>query len=226
MVLMWFIFMFQIFISWVSIMDFVFSPLLKWPSRSKINKYFPKSFRKHFPHTRAVIDCTEINIQRPRKPTPQSETYSTYKSHNTFKILLAVTPTGAFSFVSDLWGGNTSDRYLTEHSGFLDLIESGDNIMADRGFNIQDLLLRRGATLTIPSFTRKCNYGKGKRLNINEVKRSKLISKFRIHVERAIGRYKNWDIINHTMPLNIQPVANKIMRILAFLCNMKGPMLK
>ena len=37
--------------------------------------------------------------------------------------------------------------------GFLDLIESGDNVMADRGFTIRDLLLRENAKLYIPAFS-------------------------------------------------------------------------
>ncbi|CAG2244720.1 unnamed protein product [Mytilus edulis] len=67
----------------------------------------------------------------------------------------------AFSFISDLWGGNTSDRYITEHSGFLDSIKPGDEIMADRGFTIRDLLTDRRATLVIPPFTKKCKWEKG-----------------------------------------------------------------
>ncbi|VDI50534.1 Hypothetical predicted protein [Mytilus galloprovincialis] len=65
---------------------------------------------------------------------------------------------GAFSFISDLWGGNTSDKYSTEHSSFLYLIKTGDEIMADRGFTIRDLLTDRSATLVIPPFTTKCKW--------------------------------------------------------------------
>ena len=128
----------------------------------------PKSFRDNFPKTTGILDCTELFIQKPKSPTAQSTTYSSYKSHNTFKFLVCITPTGAFSFISELSGGNASDRFITEHSGFLDVIKAGDEIMADRGFTIRDLLLDRKVTLVIPPFTKKCKWGKGKRLKKNK----------------------------------------------------------
>lgn len=96
-----------------------------------------------------------------------------------------IIPTAAFFIISDLWGGNTSDRFITEHSGFLDQISPGDEIMADRGFTIRDLLTERRATLVIPPFIKKCKWGKG-------------IAK---HVERAIRRLNNFRILSQVMDI-------------------------
>ena len=41
------------------------------------------------------------------------------------------------TFVSNLFIGGISDQELTRHSGLLDLIESGDSVMADKGFDIR-----------------------------------------------------------------------------------------
>ena len=145
----------------------------------------PKSFCRLYPKTRVTIDCTEFYFQRPRSPSAQSDTYSTYKSRNTGKCLLGISPSGTFIFVSDVYGGNVSDIYITEHSNILELIEEGDDIMADTEFTIRDLLTKK-ATLNIPPFTRKCTWGKKKRLNVNEIKQTRNIAKLRVHVERAI----------------------------------------
>ena len=66
------------------------------------------------------------------------------------KALVGITPTDYFSFVSKLWTGNVSDRYITERSGLLDKLEEGDSVMADKGFNIRDLLTRKKVALNIP----------------------------------------------------------------------------
>jgi hypothetical protein len=44
--------------------------------------------------------------------------------------LLAIAPSGNITFVSKLYGGNVSDRYVTEDSGFLDYEEEGDQILS------------------------------------------------------------------------------------------------
>ena len=108
---------------------------------------------------------------------------------------MSTTPSGTFNFISDLWGGSTSDKYITKESGFQDKIKPGDEVMTDRGFVIRDLSLTRKATLRIP----QCKWGKGKRLNEEEVKKTKRIAKHRFHVERVIERLKNFRILSGTI---------------------------
>jgi len=102
----------EIFLTWMNILACVLERAIRWPSQQTVQRYMPASVMKHYPNLRAIIDCTEFYIIPPRKPTAQSITYSTYKSHNTYKALLAVGPTAGFIFVSKIWGGNVSDRYI------------------------------------------------------------------------------------------------------------------
>ena len=55
-----------------------------------------------------LVSITDLNIQ--------SSTYSHYKHHNTFK---AISPSGAVTFISRLYGGATSDKEITRASGLL-----------------------------------------------------------------------------------------------------------
>ena len=55
-------------------------------------------------------------------------------------------------FVSDLYPGSVSDKELVRLSGLLDLLESGDSVMADRGFDIEAELALLGVKLNFPPF--------------------------------------------------------------------------
>jgi hypothetical protein len=55
-----------------------------------------------------------------------------YKHNNTIKFLVSVTPTGAISYVSKAFGGRTSDKVITQRSGYLDKLEHGNQVLADR----------------------------------------------------------------------------------------------
>jgi len=105
-----------------------------------------------------ILDCFEIFIERPSNLKARTMTWSNYKHHNTVKIFLGITPQGVISFISDCWGGHTSDRYLTEHCGLLKkLLPAGDVALADRGFDIAESVGAMQATLHIPAFTKGKN---------------------------------------------------------------------
>eukprot|EP00794_Sanderia_malayensis_P011613 gene11612-biopygen9279 len=118
----------------------------------------------------------------PSSMKAQSQTWSEYKHHNTWKALIGISPSGLITFVSKLWSGKVSDKEITLKSGVLALLEDGDNLMADRGFDIQDIL-PPGVTLNIPPFK-----GTRAQLTAKETEETACIASVRIHVERAIGR--------------------------------------
>ena len=125
-------------------------------------------------------------------------------------------PSGAITFISKLYSGCISDQNIVEKSGFLDYINPNDDVMADRGFNIRHLLLPKGATLNIPSFTH------GNRLSKKAVKRSRKIATVRIHVERAIRRMKTFRILCGIIPIKLRFQLDQIITIVAVLCNLQN----
>ena len=189
--------------------------LVRWPRKDDVLRTRPQCFKETFPKCVSVIDCTEVFIEAPSNFSARAATYSNYKHTNTIKFLVSITPCGSVSFVSRAFCGRTSDKVITNKSGYLDKIEHGDAVLADRGFLIRDELASRGAELLIPAFL------KGKhQLSAREVETSRTMSRVRIHVERMMERLKNFRILSERMSLNMVPHADSIMTICAAITNL------
>ena len=145
-------------------------------------------------HKSYIIDATEFFLERPALPELQQLTYSSYKNHNTYKGLIGISPSGAVRFIFDLYRDSISDKELTRCSGILDLLEEGDSVMADRGFDIKEDLDLLGVRLNIPQFMK----GK-KQLNDEELVETRRIATLRIHIERAMEQLKNFHIFDRPL---------------------------
>lgn len=188
-----------------------------WPSQKLVRDNLPDCFKEKYANTRIIIDCTEIFIQRPSSATAQQLTYSTYKSHNTAKALIGITPNCFISFLPDLQPGRLSDKEIVIRSGLVDLLEPGDIVMADRGFTIEDLL-NDSVDLNIPPFLHdKTQFAP------DEVAVTRSIASVRIHVERVIGRVRRYALLSATFPNNSLTQLNKIWVNCCYLTNLQFP---
>ena len=133
----------RIVTTWILFLDKKLKFLLPFSTLSEMEGLWrPKVFRP-YPNIRATLDCTEFYIDKPSRPSSQRQTYSGYESGNTFKLLVSLSPICHFNFVSKLYTGSISDKSIVQKSGFVDALESGDAVMTDKGFNIQDILALR-----------------------------------------------------------------------------------
>ena len=214
----------RILLKWLTIMDIRLRPLIMWPERENLRKTMPACFRSQFGDKVAVvIDCFEVFIERPSNLLARSCTWSSYKHHNTIKVLIGIVPQGVISFIFDAWGGRVSDKYLTENCGILNNLLPGDVVLADRGFNISDSVGMQQAHLHIPAFT------KGKtQLSAMEVEKTRSIANVRIHVERVIGCVRQkFSILQGTLPIDMVirrageecPLIDRIVRVCCALSN-------
>ena len=131
--------------------------LIIWPSRDIVRSNMPQIFEELYPKTTCIIDCSEIFIERPCSYKARAQTYLNYKKHNTVKFLLGITPNGAISFLSKCWGGRATDKFIIQNCGFLQLVEHGDLMLADRGFDIADDLGVFGTSLEVPPYTHEAS---------------------------------------------------------------------
>ena len=60
-------------------------------------------FKANYPANPIIIDCTELFIEMSSSFRAQSQTYSSYKSHNTAKSLVGIAPSGIVTFISCLY---------------------------------------------------------------------------------------------------------------------------
>lgn len=181
--------------------------LIHWPDRNALRKTMPSSFKAAFGEKVAVIiDCFEIFIEKPSSLDARAETWSNYKHRNTIKYLIGITPQGTISFISDGWGGRTSDKQLTLESGILENLLPGDFCLADRGFNIADDVAYHFATVVTPAFTKGKN-----QLHPMDIEKTRKIASVRIHVERVIGELRlKFNILNGPVPTEMLINKNNV----------------
>ena len=186
------------------------------PSANQVKATIPHAFKEKYPNTYAIIDASEFFLETPSDLRLQSSTWSNYKHHNTAKLLIACTPNGAISYISSLYVGSISDVELTRVSGLIPKLPNneGVSIMADRGFTIRDQLNEVGVELNIPPFL-----DGQKQLPSRKVQEGRTIASLRIHVERAIGRIKNYTILKSPLPISMSRIANQIVTVCALLVN-------
>jgi len=205
--------------TWINLMYHNFKSIERFPPWHIVKKYMPAAFKKEYPNTRIIIDATEFQVQRPSSLLTQACTFSAYKNRNTVKVLIGVTPSGAISFVSEAYEGSISDKKLVDVRGLLDKLEPGDEVMADKGFLIQDLLIPRGVRLNIPPFLQK-----NTQMAANDVFLTKKIARLRVHVERAIGRVKEYKILQSTLPASMWDSISNVIYVCCMLSNFEPPL--
>jgi hypothetical protein len=202
--------------TWISLLALELKPLIHWPSPEQLTQYYPECFHQ-YGKVCAIIDCTEVQTERPSLDSTNAAMYSNYKERHTYKVLVACTPGGTVSFISDVVGGDMSDVELVRRCGLLDKFEKNDKVMADKGFSNRDDFLIGDVELITPEFRKKdLQFSQSKNITNAEV------SNARIHVERVIGRLKDFKILQGSIPLVLSDLVDSIFTVCGCLVNLTG----
>lgn len=214
----------RIFKKSVPVLAMKMKELIAWQTSAEVFKKLPIAFRARYSNVISIIDCLEIQIEKPTNAVYQSLTWSQYKKCNTLKYLISCTPDGLVTFISDGYGGRATDVMIVEDCSFLNYLQPGTAIMADRGFkDISHLLIKKNCTLIRPpsvSTATACTK--------EEVKQAKRIAALRINVERVISRLREFHILlpHACVDHHLVPVIDDIIIIACGLINMQDFLIK
>ncbi|GBM34928.1 hypothetical protein AVEN_41471-1 [Araneus ventricosus] len=128
------------------------------PDKKAVQAHLPICFRARYGHLISIIDCFEIEIEKPSDPVSQALTWSDYYNCNTLKYLVSCTPDGLVNFISEGFWGRASDVLIVENSGFLNNLVTGNTVMADRGFISISYLLQQKNCNLVRTPSGKCLY--------------------------------------------------------------------
>ncbi|GFU90355.1 uncharacterized protein TNCV_4947371 [Trichonephila clavipes] len=192
-----------------------------FPSKDQVIRYMPPPFRMYCKNVRIIVDCTEIEVQKPSSPMEQQMTFSRYKNANTFKGMIGITPNGAISFISELFTGSISDKEVFIRSKLMDRLEPNDVVMADKGFLIANELEKIGCKLYRPIFLEdKIQF------DISEMVSNCQLSNKRVTVERAISKIKIFKYFQGVLPYHSFHNSSKVFFIACMLCNFHKPLMQ
>lgn len=219
-----------LFNSWIDFMYDRLGSVSIWPHRDIIRENMPDSYKAEFPTTFAILDCTEIKTEKPSSLLLQSQTYSSYKSANTLKSLIACDPRGSIIFVSTLYTGSISDQDIFRQCKIKDLLnglldcgylQRGDGLMVDKGFLIERDVEELGLKLNMPPFAKS-----NMQMPCTDVQMTKKIAKHRVHVERAIAKVKKFKMVSGRIPNVRLGNINQVWFVVCMLSNFQPHIIK
>lgn len=90
-------------------------------------------------------------------------------------------------------------------------------VMADKGFNVQDLFAPKDVQVNIPAFFSKKN-----RLTEKQVLSDRKVSSKRVHIERIIGMGKTYKVLTCVLDATETKLAHHIIAACYALCNFRN----
>lgn len=195
--------------------------LIYWPTPDETLAYKYHHFSGTFNKCEGIGDCTEQYVEHSKNVAAQYQTYSTYKSRNTLKILIFCTKSGSISYISPAYAGSSTDRFITEDTNVASKFHPGFMVLLDKGFNVQDLFLPHQVTCVLPPFVRQ-----KRKFTRSEVYHGKRVARARIHIERVNGRLKEFRLLENILPISMIDMCDHIWTIAEAIVNMQPLLVK
>ena len=205
----------RIFIGWVIFLATIFNEIDLKPASGFFLKRMPKSFiETGHGLTDLVVDATEFKFQSASNFELNSLMFFNYKNTHTGKALIGISPNGGGILFSEIYPGSISDSEITEKSNATLYVAEEHEIMSDRGFSIQDFCAKKVILLNRPKQKDSSQFSE------LDIAKDFDIAAKRIHVERFIGRIRNWGIMNSVWPINQIDILSYTWQMLGHIVNL------
>ncbi len=211
--------------TWVNFLNIELKFLCEMMSDTENLDTMPNVFH-NFPGLEITIDCTELILQRSSNLQARKETFSNYKQRDTVKFLVGLSPNLTVNYISEAYGGRSSDNHITlESERMLSALQEKPGkkrALADKGFTVGQELRELGVELIVPKF-------KGRNMsqfNFEDAAYSRWVSQARIHVERIIQRIRTFHIWDATVQLSMKDIISQCFSVCAYLTNFQMPICK
>ena len=99
--------------TWIIVLALSLARMFPQPTEELIRRSCPAKFKKLYgSRLMGIIDCTEGKTQTPSDKQAQRALWSDYKSNNTVKYLVVMSPCGSIIYVSPAFPGRISDPQI------------------------------------------------------------------------------------------------------------------
>ncbi|XP_038059812.1 uncharacterized protein LOC119730833 [Patiria miniata] len=189
-----------------------------WPSAEMVHAMMPSGFSE-YPNARCILDCLEFKTEKPAILREQVLLYSPCKGTCTCKVLVVSSPNGLISFLSRVYTGSATDSQITVESGFLNMLEPDDEIVASKGFpDLARQVAGRQAVAVAPPLAIPNRHFKA-----GDVAMAYNVSSVRVRVERVVQRIRLFNILSVTYPSELLPYVDDVVHMCAVLANLQNP---
>ena len=215
----------RVFVTWISFLDSFFNSEFPVPPVEAMQGKDMDEWKRAYgtSNIRLILDCTELRVQQPCSRKASRTLFSHYKHYHTAKLLAAISPLGAYCGTSDAFPGRISDLEIMKVSPFMKILNRGDCVPTDKGFDQLSELLEKELECYMVAPVRRMA-GK-KTYTTDERDGNKLQSNLRIHVERHFSRLQGWGFFSQKkIPLYSTDILSKIFNVVGHLCNLYKPL--
>lgn len=199
------------------------SNFIFWPSKKSILNNLPISFRFRYSNVQSIIDCFEMEIEKPANPRKEALSWSEYKQCNTIKYLVSMTPYGLINFVSNGFIGSVTDQNIIKDSKYLDKLPAGAAVMVVRGFkHVEHLILSKGCFFIRPPSV--FSIVKPTKKEVVECKKNAAL---KLHAEQVVKRFREYLFLStySTIDNNLIQYTDYVVNIVGALINLQEPII-